>query len=524
MFGSVHYSQQGYTAWLPASVCKGRVIFVTLAEHINILLRSGVAGSPVFFVYRARRTHQARCRGRKLTTARRGRYPTLAASRPTPASKIGVYFWEMRFYFTPDPPPRVSTCMQSPILCRICHGNENTVFTHCMCRGNTGAVHVSCCVQWARERTKTRYEMCPWTHCEICGSRYGPTLARKMTRAWINDVQMRSAHSLEYFAALVQKCMLLYDDGHFKSSDKLSQRILTELLQEGNFSEEVKKVVHAFILKHERMTKKRRVVKGSTRESVEVADERSGEDYVETGERGENATKLETWRRRMTQSSQSTPEWLESGNKYAYFLQRVGRHEESIDVLKRVCLQANVVLGAIHRDTATYVRNLAIAYTSTGNYEESEKQMSFVVSKKVELYGAEHHQTVSSILDLVEVLRRGKKYEECARWQQKAVEARSRRSGSGSLLHSGAAFFFSMLCLNCGQIGNARESLRQLRDSTSNEFQKLGAHLSERVLDQDQATLQKFSEAVCEKFMTRLESAHYTRSALLELERHIYAL
>jgi uncharacterized protein YaeQ len=409
------------------------------------------------------------------------------------------------------------TVIHTAMHCRICHEEGGVQKTLCNCRGDQGCVHLKCVVKWAKQCGNKRSGKSPWVFCEICGSKYGPKLANDITNEWIKHTRARGEKTLEELVALFYKSSILSESGYRKRAMNLRMRILSDLPDaNGSRCEKtaMRKMVQAAVF-HERGFKNK-----SHKMTVDALAS-VGSDALAFFKTCADDDSPKMWHELATSNSQNTHEWIQSAGKCAHFLQKNARYAECVEVLERLCCQAELVLGPENKHTATHNRNLAVAYMCNSQNMESEVQMRVVVEKKRNIYGPDHHQTISAMLDLVEILHRRKRFEECLVWMEKIAETRARCLGARSVLSTGSFFFVCMFYIANKKLEAAEKAIASLQASAHHPFKTLGRFLHTKMATQEYPELQNLALSVCQKFMLKLEANNYTASAMRELERYI---
>ena len=389
--------------------------------------------------------------------------------------------------------------------------------TLCKCRGDIGGVHAKCNAKWACEKASTQHEKNPWIYCEICGSRYGPILLRKMTSAWIKDVRTRGAKSVEELVALFQKSRNLSEQGQNGKARKLCKYIIGKLLQEENPSDEhiaMRKLVRAEYLKQ-----RGEIIRADTMILSVLGKMNSEKTEMMQDPVGNN--EAENYEKKMKSFKKDTSEWIYYAGEYAQYLQKRKEYGKCVNLLEQICRQANLVMGPENRDTVIHTRNLGIAYMCAGEFAKCEEQMQLALEKKTTVYGQYHHQTTASMLDIVEMLRRQDRFEECAVWLEKVITARKQCFRADSVLETGAIFFCCMAYIASNNLEAAQEKVDRLEACGHGQFQRLGGNLRTDLADSKNIKLRDLSRKVCGKFMIPLEAKHYSTSGVRDLERYV---
>jgi len=409
------------------------------------------------------------------------------------------------------------TLINTAMDCRICHEEGGVQKTLCNCRGHQGGIHLKCVVNWAKQCGNKHSGKSPWVFCEICGSKYGPKLANEITNEWIKHTRTRGEKTLEELVALFYKSSILSENGYRKRAMNLRMKILSNLTDaHGSRCEKtaMRKMVQAAVFHERGFRNKSRKMTLDALASV-------GSDALAFFKTWADDDNPKMWHELATSNAQNTQEWIQSASKCALFLQKNARYGECVEVLERVCGQAELVLGPENKDTATHNRNLAVAYMCNSQNMESELQMRLVVEKKRNIYGPDHHQTVSVMVDLVEILQRRKQFEECLMWMEKIAETRNRCLGTWSVLSTGSLFFVCMFYIVNKNLEAAEQVTTTLQASAHHPFKTLGLFLHKKLTTKEYPELQNLALSVCEKFMCKLEAKHYTASGMRELERYL---
>jgi tetratricopeptide (TPR) repeat protein len=110
-------------------------------------------------------------------------------------------------------------------------------------------------------------------------------------------------------------------------------------------------------------------------------------------------------------------------DRIALFLANTGRYDEAIAIQTKVVSSIEVIYGAEHPNTLSYINNLANFYVEQGRYDLAEPMLRRVLESREKTFGQDHSDTLLSVYNLANLLRSTAKFE--------AAEAMARRALAG---------------------------------------------------------------------------------------------
>ncbi len=187
--------------------------------------------------------------------------------------------------------------------------------------------------------------------------------------------------------------------------------------------------------------------------------------YPEALEHLERAVDLLGW------PEQETPEALDAAARLGVLFQRLGRYEESEELLSAVLEARTRILGEEHPDTMTSLNNLADLYFAMGRIDEVEPLDRRTLEIRRRILGEEHPDTLRSLNGLAATLFSRGKYAEAARLFEEGLAVRRRSLGEN---HPDTLMLANNLAAAQLELGRYAEAEALLRKVVAGRTRVLG--------------------------------------------------
>ena len=111
-------------------------------------------------------------------------------------------------------------------------------------------------------------------------------------------------------------------------------------------------------------------------------------------------------------------------NALAVLRGQQGRHDEAVELARRVADERLALMGPTHPETLTADNNLAIAFTDAGDPESAAELLRSVLNRRNDVLGPDHPNTISSMNSLAIALSRLGENEEAGTLNRSVLERR----------------------------------------------------------------------------------------------------
>ncbi|NMD37815.1 MAG: tetratricopeptide repeat protein, partial [Christensenellaceae bacterium] len=164
-------------------------------------------------------------------------------------------------------------------------------------------------------------------------------------------------------------------------------------------------------------------------------------------------------------------EYLIIDERYGIVLSNVGRYEESLKIFEEVLSKRKEILGENHPDTIVAMNNLGVSYSNLGEYENAFKISKEVLSKNKEIQGENHPDTIVAMNNLGKACSDLGRYEESLKINEEVLSKFKEILGEN---HPYTIDTMNNLGKNYSDLGRYEESLETMKEVLSKYKEILG--------------------------------------------------
>eukprot|EP00035_Acanthoeca_spectabilis_P008890 m.159848 g.159848 ORF g.159848 m.159848 type:complete len:442 (-) comp14539_c0_seq3:138-1463(-) len=416
--------------------------------------------------------------------------------------------------------------------CTVCLDDTGEVIQRgCCCRGDAGAVHLSCLAQLATHRS-TRADgewsdVMAWVQCETCKEMYtGPAqlgLARTLwdklkdeedtneTRLWAQCV---------FGTALEDKGLLVEAEAMKKNRLEVLTRLLgpdhvnTALAAEhlAFTCESLGQAVRAIDLYTQALEALEKEPEKWPREIVGIKSNLANAYWAEGRFAESVAIQREVFTTRKAELGMANKMTLAAGSDLALGLTGQGKNEEAAELYKEVIATQKRVLGPDHPHPLKSTMNLAVCYMYLKQYNDAEAVTREALVAHRRVFGPLHPDTSRTVGNLGLFIELQGRHEEAEKVLREAVEQLKESVGTD---HTEYLFPAATLGGTLAELGRHGEAQTLLREVHTRQVSTLGRDHPRSLRTQSILGGALLSAGAAEEGATLLKEAHARQSELL---------